>query len=523
MKNISKKNKIILVIIGVLIITLSILGISYAVWRLFLSQTNKNTIATTCFSVSMTDADAIALEKAYPVTDYQGKKLTPYTFTVTNNCNNYASYQINVELLKTSTITNMDYIKIMLDDNTPNIISTYDSVPTTISEASSAYKLGVGYLGANESVSHTVRLWVDENVTMESEGIQGRTFESKITVEANYIEATHVPATTKITQLAKTDTTNLATDDYGNIRYYGANPNNYVEVDGELWRIIGVMKNVSNGRSETETRIKMIRKDPIGNYSWYSSEASVNEGWGINEWGSAHLMKLLNPGYEENKDTNSSGTEITVNNSLYYNSDKGTCVNGQSKLTTSCDFTSTGMKKNLKNLIGNAVWNTGGVIWDSNTNVASKFYTEERGTRTGKICSGGDYCNDTVERTTSWTGLVGLMYPSDYGYATGGGKTLDRAACLNLSLHLWYTDGNANAKDCYGSDWLYNSDMWQWTLTPQARASLSRIVFYVRSYGHVNNTYASNAGRVRPVVYLSSNVTISGGDGTLENPYTLER
>jgi len=48
-----------------------------------------------------------------------------------------------------------------------------------------------------------------------------------------------------ITNLAKTDTTNLAYDDTAdkNLRYIGSNPNNYVEFNGELWRIIGVMNN----------------------------------------------------------------------------------------------------------------------------------------------------------------------------------------------------------------------------------------------------------------------------------------
>ena len=517
-----KKNKSKILIITIITLT-SIIGVTYAAWILFFSQTNSSKIASTCFNITMTDKDDINLEKAYPLTDELGKRLTPYSFTITNKCNTTAAYQINLELINTSTITNMDYIKLMLDDNTPYVISMYSTTEKSLNNATNAYKISSGYLNSQESKTFKLRLWIDESVTMETEGIQNSTLEAKVTVKTNYIPEDAVPATAKITELAKTDTTNLATDDYGNIRYIGANPNNYVTIDGELWRIIGVMKNIENGTGQSETRVKLIRSESIGNYSWYSSEASVNEGWGINEWSEAHLMKLLNPGYEENKDTNSSGTKITVNNSLYYNSSSGTCFNYQSKATTSCDFTSTGMKKNLKNLIGNVVWNTGSVIWDSNTNVASKFYTEERGTRTGKICSGGDYCNDTVERTTSWTGLVGLMYPSDYGYATGGGKTLDRAACLNLPLHLWYTDGNANAKDCYGSDWLYNSDMWQWTLTPQANASISRYVFYVISYGRVDGTSASRAGRVRPVVYLSSNVTISGGDGTLENPYTLER
>ena len=361
-----------------------------------------------------------------------------------------------------------------------------------------------------------------KNTDVSQDEQQGKSFSGEISVklilnkttEEIICDGNEDSAACQIAKLAESNNS-LVYDETSdnNLRYIGANPNNYVSVDGELWRIIGVMNNIDDGTGKSESRIKLIRNESIGSYSWDTSDSSINSGRGVNEWSQADLMKLLNPGYESE----------TVGGSLYWNSQSGNCYNTTKNGTTSCDFTSTGMKKNLKNLIGNAVWNTGGVIWDSNTNVASKFYTEERGTRTGKICSGGDYCNDTVERTTSWTGLVGLMYPSDYGYATGGGKTLDRAACLNLPLHLWYTDGNANAKDCYGSDWLYNSDMWQWTLTPQANASISRYVFYVISYGRVDGTSASRAGRVRPVVYLSSNVTISGGDGTLENPYTLER
>ena len=37
------------------------------------------------------------------------------------------------------------------------------------------------------------------------------------------------------------------TDVGGNIRYYGADPNNYVLFNNELWRIIGVFKNIDNG------------------------------------------------------------------------------------------------------------------------------------------------------------------------------------------------------------------------------------------------------------------------------------
>ena len=66
----------------------------------------------------------------------------------------------------------------------------------------------------------------------------------------------------------------------GNIRYIGANPNNYVSVDGELWRIIGVMKNVDDGTGNKSDRVKLIKNESIGLYSWDSSDSSVNSGCG---------------------------------------------------------------------------------------------------------------------------------------------------------------------------------------------------------------------------------------------------
>jgi hypothetical protein len=77
-----------------------------------------------------------------------------------------------------------------------------------------------------------------------------------------------------------------------------------------------------------EYRVKLIRNEPIGLYSYDTSASTVNSGYGINEWSQADLMKLLNPGYESNQDLNNSGTTITVNNSLYWTKGSGTCYNG---------------------------------------------------------------------------------------------------------------------------------------------------------------------------------------------------
>ena len=218
-------------------------------------------------------------------------------------------------------------------------------------------------------------------------------------------------------------------------------------------------------------------------------------------------MKLLNPGYESE----------SVGGSLYWNNQSGTCYSGSSNSTSSCNFTSTGIKEKLKNMLGNAVWNTGsnGSSYSYNNIITSKFYELERSINTGKICTSGDYCNDTVSRTTTWTGKVGLMYPSDYGYATSGGSTTDRATCLNTNLYSW---DSSNVSDCKNNDWLLST---QWTISPFANSSAARFVFNVNSGGNVTSYSAYRGGGVRPVGYLLSNVGVQSGDGSLGNPFIL--
>ena len=107
------------------------------------------------------------------------------------------------------------------------------------------------------------------------------------------------------------------------------------------------------------------------------------------------------------------------------------------------------------------------------------------------------------------------MYPSDYGYATSGGSSMNRASCLAKELYNW-----DSVSDCYNNDWLYDSSNHQWTLTPVSVNS--DYVFHVNSNGFVYNLTANRTlTAVSPALYLSSNVKISGGTGEERDPFTL--
>ena len=540
-----KKKRNILVLTVLLIGIVAIIGVSYALWSLNLTQTGQNDIASSCFNITFTDKNNISLQKAYPIIDEDGKKLTPYEFTITNTCDSYASFNVNLEVLNTTTLTNNDAVKVMISSKTgdteteinKNLLSSYQTTTKSLDNAQTAFNLTTGYLNAKESKTYTLRLWLDENVDMNTKGVQNAKFSSKVVVTASYMEAVEgkdVLSYVKKNADSSSDevytvpgissdscTYTLAYDGTtdNNLRYVGANPCNYVKIDNEYWRIIGLMNNIDDGTGKKETRIKLIRNESIGKYSWDTSESSVNNGYGVNEWSQADLMKLLNPGYESE----------SVGGSLYYNNSSGNCYSGSNNETKACDFTTTGLKTNLKNLVGNTLWNTGSQganSWTSASNgLASHFYSYERSSNNGKICTSGTECNDTVTRTTTWNGKIGLMYPSDYGYATSGGSTSNRTSCLNKELDNW---NSSSYRDCKYNDWLYyNSGDWQWTVSPSAVSSNARSVFFVNYTGSnnlsgfVSDKYACLAGYFWPSVYLISKTSILSGDGTESNPYIL--
>ena len=310
-----------------------------------------------------------------------------------------------------------------------------------------------------------------------------------------YISSTKTPVTNNSITYQYDTKNNLMQDTAGNIRYYGASPNNYVyfncdsypSTNCELWRIIGVF----------DGKLKLIRNESIGNYSWDTSASSVNSGSGVNEWSQADLMKLLNPGHESE----------SVGGSLYYNSKSKTCYSGQSNAPTSCNFISTGIKNDTtRNMIAETTWNLGG--WDTSDIYSNEIYEKERGTTTVSNPSDG------ITRATTWNGKIALPYPSDYGYAT------DLSKC---SQTLYNYNSSTDSYACRSNDWMYSifkTNSYNWLLTPLSGDAYN--AFILSSAGYVNGggNVAGDHG-VAPVLYLGSDQDIVAGDGSQSKPYQL--
>jgi hypothetical protein len=179
------RNKIILYI-SLLLVVLLIIGVSYAYFQKTLGQTTTNTINTlTCFSTSITDAtSALNLTGEYPIPDDEGLQKDPYTFSVTNNCNQYLTIEIGLETLTTSTIDS-SHIKASIVDLgvTPTSASLLTSNPAgTPANGGSAYVLYTSAVNPNSSKSFDLRIWLDYNTTAAE--ASGKVYHGKVVVTA---------------------------------------------------------------------------------------------------------------------------------------------------------------------------------------------------------------------------------------------------------------------------------------------------------------------------------------------------
>ena len=305
-----------------------------------------------------------------------------------------------------------------------------------------------------------------------------------------YNDATKTPVTNNSITYQYDTKNSLMKDTAGNIRYYGASPNNYIYFNCsdysnqssstcETWRIIGVF----------EGKVKLIRGSQIGTYAWDNKNTSTGAetAYGKNDWTEARLMKLLNPGYESE----------TTGGSLYYNAKSGNCYAWQNNATKTCNFTSTGIKNDItRNLISDTTYYLGG--YNSTEVYSNEIYEKERG---GAVYTG---------RPTTWTGKIALAYPSDYGYAA------DLSKC---SQTLY----NYNDSTCTSNNWMKSivAPNYGWLLTPNS--GLADITWHVYSSGFVDYSgyYAFNANGVTPVLYLDPSVDIKSGTGSSSAPYQL--
>jgi hypothetical protein len=503
--------------LSVLVITIIVSG-TYALYKAQLSKnigvnTTTHGLAYYINYVKGTDITAATLN---PSTSYEGGASSDIEFWKKDDSYDiYGKIELTVNTIGTN-LSNSPALKYAVVNN-GNVLKEGSLKGTT--SGSKVTILKNLYLEQTKQI-YTVYVWLDNseelgNISNESLSISVDctaslqkepaadtiislyTSAAKVTATNNSITYNTAPSVSLMNDRLGGTTTSL---DGGNIRYYGASPNNYIYFNCsdysnqtsstcETWRIIGVF----------DGKLKLIRGSQIGNYSWDNKNISTGaeDDRGKNDWTTARLMKLLNPDdyyINDNNDKDSEGNYLGY--SLYYNSASGMCFTDEGVNYSACDFTSTGIKNDeTRNMIAETTYNLGG--WNDTGVYPNEIYEYERGTT---VYTG---------RPTTWTGKIALAYPSDYGYA----------ADLNQCKQ---TLANYDNSTCTSNNWMKaiitdNGSNHGWLLTPDSSYSFG--AWY--SHGNVGEYFTGAARGAVPVLSLSSKLGIESGDGSSSNPYKL--
>ena len=278
-------------------------------------------------------------------------------------------------------------------------------------------------------------------------------------------------------------------------RYIGTNVNNYVIFNNDLYRIIGVFD--SNSTGVNANLVKLVRSRLIGTYSWginNESPALTSYSTYTNNWEISNTKVLLNEFFYNA--TNTSTTYNSCSNWTYY-------WRSNTYRTMDCsNIVGYGMQtNNTRNYIQPVTWYLNG--FDSNNYSKSYFYNCERGQTTGDATADGNCTSSNSGSNNSTINTnIGLIYVSDYLYASS------------------YFDSSSTAKaysNHFGElNWLYNG--WQWTITPVG--SESNQAFSIL-YGDTRKYTTDVPRAIIPVFYLKSDVYVTGGNGSFNDPYTI--
>lgn len=466
-----------------LIVLLVLLVIATGTYAWFTWRSTSNTSLTMNIGkladVTFNSGNDISTSTLAPVYNYTDGEKT--TFSINNKDTTGASLDYNIKLNITSIANELkssDLKYVLLKDNT---IVKEGNFSTMVVGANTIYSNSISSSG---TTNFTFYLYIDgnseNNLNMMNKSLVGsivveaqeKQFETFSTVIENLMaDGEYETVTGNGTDYEYNTVNSLMDDNYGNIRYYGANPNNYVYFNCddysnqssstcEVWRIIGVFNN-----GNLTHQIKIIRNESIGTYQ--TTEVGNEE---VGAFTDSCLSYTLN---------NEAGSKEAT----YWSRTLGTC---NLNINYKCDFSKTGLKNTTtRDSISNVSW----------------FISN--------LTDGDSYPNDLyqgeIDGSTTAGEMISIMYKSDYGYAT------DIRKC-NIQVNLY------NSSECTENNWLFLGSR-EWIMGPTENNYYK--AYIVADNGAVGTYSLTSEANVRPTLYLKTEQTIKSGTGTLADPYQL--
>ena len=515
-KNINKRK----IYISLLVSVICIISVSYAFFVLYLRQTDNNSVtALSCFTSTLTEENsAINLTNEFPIKDEDGIKKTPFTFKITNNCNNYVKAYITIDSLKEGTANYIlsKYMKANVStkgstDGTSLIIGTQNT--KVLDNKHNGYIVKEVGLKSKESKEFDLRLWIDYDTTKEQAA--GMTYLSQVVIvtepgnEPTFAETIlanneiKTPITTPGAGISTADEALLASseDDYGTSYYFrGAVTNNYVEFANKCWRIVRV-------GGDGSVKLILHNDNPTG---------AANPCDAANNSASAAFARYSGTTYESTFNTNYNDNAYvgfkfgTVGSSTYEATHANT---NNSTILTNLETWYTNNLKAYESVIDDNVW------CNDKTNVTDTSYDPWSITPNGLGYAKNVTYYGATKRLVGTSGSAGGTGPSL--------KCNGELSKINSKVGLITADELALAGYAYAKNntttYLQENatDTYWWSLSPDYFSGVGAYVW--RVYGGIGGFDDYSVGSalgVRPSISLKSTTNVTG-EGTSSTPYII--
>ena len=550
-----KNNKkiLFLLIIGVVLI----IGTSLAYIRFERIQENPNKIAALCLDMEFTEDknSNINLEKAYPISDKEGSGLTPYTFTIKNKCNDAVNYEINLDIIEEENAIDISHIKTKLNEEDPVILESLNTSEKTIREATISKELKTSTLRGKESITYSLRLWMDYDTSIE-EG-SNKTFKSKVVVKgtstsipnmnndvyfAVYLDNKKVdkmPSRGAYTVSVTCDKDSSGFWDYNN---WGAvvtniNTGTSCEIDFTSGKYLSdyiidasktdkQIKQITEpeteqtGTNATEEYRYVVESAKVNNWVYFGCDSDCTEDNLYRIIGVIPTQSIIGGTYEK---------RVKLIKASYYTETTSGLLGTSSVSPNGSGYAWSNINSNAwensslqKTVLNNVYWNSlgeyqkyidptvwylgapssGGSLTGYTTQTVKTYYVAERSNLPG-------YSKGNLNLRA----YVGLMYPSDYGY----------------SIDDYYWDDTVYNNRTYFllKAWLYSGPKFENTISPEASFIDQNgvVAIYVDQYGVLSHrrytTFVASYMGVRPTFNLKTNVMYKSGIGTSSDPYRI--
>ena len=545
------KKQIVIGVITAIMLTLVAFTSAYALFEKSFESPDTQTLSVGDLIVSFSNSegdeldaeDAINLSNMSPMSDEEGEALSNnlYTFVINNTGSVAYSYTISLEdneEYNSNILLPHNYIRYQLNSNSAETLGdkTNDIIYT--------YTINPG-----ETHEYTLRLWVAEaekynlpnsvlgkevhlNIIIDGEATDERAPEGWYTAETgtllagiknNYPKATS-PLTTPGVEVSTSEEKVLAStsDDYGTSYYFRGNvQNNYVVFNNMCWRIVRITGDGS---------IKLILQNERGtscevtdynyNYARYdgtNTTSAFNETSGVYDTATGVGFMYGNP-------TPTGSTDNEKYLEAQANTTDSTIL---TRLKSWYDRVFT--TEEIQNMLADTIW-CGDKSLNSGVGYGST-YSNYRAYK--RIYNGGTLASNIAGRNPSLicpsiTGAEKLSKYTAQDTTNGNGllKTEDNGTTKYYKIGLLTADEAAFAGGVYNVEnknyYLYNGHYY-WLLSPFdfVTTDVRAVVWFVYSAGDLSGDVVTGGLGVRPAVSLKSTASVSGGDGTINNPYII--